>query len=181
MLCPKCKSTILEKVDFCPYCGENLTALPAQDKKFCSSCGGEIKEGNLYCAKCGARTVAVTQTNTSTTPATYTSSSDKITGSYLTSVISAIISFVIRLITQDTFYSWDNLWENRKVLGIDSDLKPYLSAIPAIAAIIVSLLIASDTDVPTHKKTTAFIVNIVFIVLSVLFIWFDIPSEIFNF
>ena len=178
MICSKCQATIVENASYCPNCGETLTVQAEQNGKFCPSCGGEIKEGNMFCAKCGARTVSVTKADTYTTPYTNTSSSGKIAGSYFVSVISAIISFVIRIEKQEKFISWDNLLDNRKLVGIDSDLKPFLSVIPAIAAIIVSLLIASDKDASSQKKTIAVIVNIVFIILSILFIWFDIPQEI---
>ena len=70
---------------------------------------------------------------------------------------------------------------NRKVVGIDSDLKPFLTAIPIIAAIIVSLLIISDKENSSQKKATAFIVNAIFIALALLFIWFDIPYSIIDF
>ena len=189
MVCPKCKLTIAEQSAFCPNCGENLTANAEQNNKFCSACGEKIQEDNKFCAKCGTRVGTATQPNTYTVtqPNTYTnsyadtSSSSKITGSYFVSVISAIISLIIRIATQEQFISWSNLMENRKLLGIDSDLKPFISVIPALAAIIVSLLLASDKNTSTQKKTTALIVNVVFIALSILFIWFDIPSAILDF
>lgn len=178
MICPKCQTTVEENAAYCSNCGESLAVQAEQNSKFCTSCGGEIKVGNVFCAKCGARTTSVTKADTYATPYTNTSSSSKIAGSYFVSIISAIISFVIRIEKQEKFVSWDNLLDNRKLIGIDSDLKPFLSVIPAIAAIIVSLLIASDKNATSQKKTIAVIVNIVFIILSVLFIWFDIPQKI---
>lgn len=179
MICPKCKSTILEKAAFCPNCGEKLTENTEQNKKFCPSCGGEAKESDIYCAKCGARIAVVTQLNPYTASYSNTSSSGKITGSYYVSVISAMISLIIRSLTQQELYTRGSWLDGRMLLGIDDDLKPFFSAIPAIAAIIVSLLIVSDNNTSSQKKATAFIINIVFIALAVLCIWFDVPYDIY--
>lgn len=181
MICPKCNLTISDNAIFCSRCGEKLAEKTEESIKFCLSCGEAIKEGNKFCAKCGTSVGSVMQTNVSSSYNGNNSTSGKSKGSYFVSVISAIISFIIRLIAQDTFYSWSNLLDNRKVVGIDSDIKPFLTAIPIIAAIIVSLLIVSDKNTPSQKKATTFIVNAIFIALSVLFIWFDIPYAIFDF
>lgn len=187
MTCPKCKATISNESAFCPCCGENLAAKSNTDNKFCSSCGTELKEDHKFCPKCGAATKKDTQANTNTNikpNVTYradNSSSKKIRWSYDTSIVSAIISLIIRLKTQEIYYSYENLLKNKKVLGIDEDTKPFLTVIPIIAAIITSLLIVSDKTTSSQKKTTAFIINAVFIALSILFIWFDIPYSIIDF
>lgn len=178
MICPKCNAAISDGTVFCPSCGEKLAGQSEKSVRYCLSCGEEVKEGNKFCAKCGAE---VSLTNITIDTSTAETSTGKIRGTYFVSVISAIISFIIRISTQDTYYSWSNLLDNRKVVGIDSDMKPLLTAIPVIAAIIVSLLLVSDKDTPSHKKATAFIINAIFIALAFLFIWFDIPSDIIDF
>ena len=163
MICPKCNSAISDGAAFCPSCGENLTVQTDKGDKYCRSCGEVIKEGNKFCAKCGA---VISLTNISTNFSANDTLSGKIRGSYFVSVISAIIAFIIRIAIQDTYYSWSNLLNNRKVIGIDSDIKPLLTAIPVIAAIIVSLLIVSDKNTPSQKKAT------IFIAMALLFMWF---------
>lgn len=134
MICPKCNTTVVDNAAFCSNCGENLTTQAEKNVKFCLSCGEEIKEGNKFCAKCGASVGTLKQTSVSKPYDIDNSTSGKIKGSYVVSVISAIISFVIRLAFQDTYYSWSNLLDNRKVVGLDSDIKPFLTAIPDIKA-----------------------------------------------
>lgn len=181
MMCPKCNSTVIDGAAFCSACGEKIAVCSTQNVEYCLVCGQVIKEGNKFCGKCGTVVGAAVQPSVKTNVNSKQSSSGKIGASYFVSIISAIISFIIRIATQETYYSWENLLDNRKVVGIDSDVKPFLTAIPIIAAIIVSLLIVSDKNVSSQKKTTTFIVNAIFIGLAILFIWFDIPYAIFNF
>ena len=69
----------------------------------------------------------------------------------------------------------------RKVVGLDEEIKPFLTMIPVVAVIIVALMISSDKHATTEKKITTFIINSIFIVLSILFIWLDIPYKIMNY
>jgi len=181
MECPKCKSTVGEGATFCSSCGEKLAEQLTESVKYCIKCGQVIKEENKFCGRCGTAVGTNFQPAVKIVSNANNLSSGKIKGSYFISVIGAIISFVIRLATQQTYYSLDNLLDNRKVVGIDSDIKPFLTAIPVIVAIIVSLLIASDKNTSSQKKITAFIINAIFIALAILFIWFDIPYAIFDF
>ncbi len=182
MTCPKCGSSINNDATFCPLCGEKIAIQSTENPtKHCRVCGQITEEGNKFCGKCGTAVEAIVQHEVANTANEEHASSGKIKGSYFTSVISAIISFVIRIATQQTYYSWENLLDNRKVVGIDSDIKPFLTAIPVIATIIVSLLIVSDKNTSSQKKKTAFIVNAIFIALAILFIWFDIPYAILDF
>lgn len=182
MVCKNCMGQIDEGAKFCPKCGEKVPEV----NKNCKQCGAPIEADSKFCQKCGMRTwnpVSDTQQTVTaqkvSTRGDYTGS--KTVGAYVVSVISAAISIVIRLALQATHYSYENLLNNRKVVGLDSDAKPFFTIIPVVAAIIVSLLIVSDQDTGTKKKQVAFIVNAVFIALSLLFIWFDIPYQIINF
>lgn len=47
--CPGCKSLLLERYNFCPYCGFRITIR-------CSSCGNHIESGWNSCAQCGTKT-----------------------------------------------------------------------------------------------------------------------------
>lgn len=180
MICPKCNTTITDNSVFCSNCGENLKK-EENRTIYCSACGERIKEENKFCAKCGTKVGVETQPSINTTLNTEKLSSEKITGSYFVSIISAIVSFIIRIANQDTYYSVINFVDNRKVVGLDSEIKPFITIIPIIAIIVLSLLIVSDKKTTTQKKTTAFIINAIFIALSFLFIWFDIPYSIIDF
>ncbi len=182
MICPKCSSTVSDGATFCSTCGEKIVVQSTQNcVKYCSVCGQVIKEENKFCGKCGTAVGATIQSDLKANVNLRQSSRGKTGGSYLVSIISAIITFIIRITTQETYVSWENLLDNRKVIGIDSDMKPLLTAIPVIAAIIVSLLIVSDKNKSSQEKATAFITNAIFIALAILFIWFDMPYAIFDF
>lgn len=182
MVCPKCSSLVSDGATFCSACGERIVVQSTQKcVKYCSVCGQVINEEHKFCGKCGTAVSETIQPDVQANANLKQSSSGKIGTSHFVSIISAIISFVIRIATQQTYYSWENLLDNRKVIGIDDDIKPFLTAIPVVAAIIVSLLIVSDKAASSQKKTTAFIVNAIFIALAILFIWFDIPYAIFDF
>lgn len=144
-------------------------------------CGQTIKEGNKFCGKCGTAIGTVVKPNVKTDTNLKQSSSSKIASSYIVSIICAVISFIIRIATQQTYYSWSNLLDNRKVIGIDSDVKPFLTALPVVATIVISILVISDNKVSSQKKITTLIINAIFIILAILFIWFDIPYAIIDF
>ncbi len=182
MVCPKCSSTVSDGATFCSTCGEKIIVHETQNfVNYCSVCGQVIKQENKFCGKCGTPVGVTIQPDVKANVNLRQSSSGKTGVSYFVSIISAIITFIIRITTQETYYSWENILDNRKVIGIDSDIKPFLTAIPVIAAIVVSLLIVSDKNVSSQKKTTIFIINAIFIALAILFIWFDIPYAIFDF
>ena len=185
MICNNCNAEIAEGSQFCMKCGNKVQDLT------CKHCGTKLEPGSKFCSKCGLHTwikePAVQQPAAQRpVPAPSTYSAGDYTGSktvaaYTVSVIGAIVSFIIRLIFQTTYYSYENLLENRKLVGLDSDIKPFFTVLPVAAAIIALLLIVSDQETGTRKKHIAMIVNAIFIVLAVLFIWFDIPYQIINF
>lgn len=208
MYCRKCGVKVNVASQSCARCGVKMADdSQGYSRVSCKQCGDILKPDANYCEKCGTRigqkvekvpslieTVSrpalgfSTQTSSTTpppvssvTPNSSVSRVSRIKKTYLWSALSAGICFILRLIMQEKFTSWDNLWENRYLLGIDSDIKPFLTAIPVIAAIIVSLIITSDTEADSQKKGTAFIVNGIYIALAILFIWFDIPYKIFDF
>ena len=182
MVCPKCGATGSDGAAFCSHCGEKIAIhTPENYTKYCLVCGQVLEEGNKFCKRCGTMAGTTVQPNVRIASNMGQTSSGKIGTSYVVSMISAIISLVIRIGTQQTYYSWENLMNNRKVLGLDGDVKPFLTAIPVVAAIIASLLIVSDKNTSSQKKATAFIVNAVLIALGILFIWFDIPYAILDF
>ncbi len=180
MICPKCKTPIVEGAAFCSGCGEKLALQFNQNVNCCPLCGQVIVEGSKFCTKCGTAFGTAVQPNFQSNPKakSTSTSSDRIDFSYAVSIISALISFLIRYFTQQTYYSLENMVENRRLIGIDSDTKPILTVIPIFAAIIVSLLIVSDKNSTSQRKAIAFIVNFAFIGLAILFIWYDIPASI---
>ena len=182
MVCNNCQKEVAGDGKFCPYCGGELREVAP----VCANCGASLEENSKFCPRCG---ITLRESNItyqqirnpllSTQESEYTGK--KTVGAYWASVISSIISFIIRVSTQEMHYSWDNFLDNRKVLGIDGDLKPVYTIIPVVATVILSLLIVSDQETSTRKKWSAFIINAVLIALSVLFIWFDIPYQLLDF
>ena len=164
--------------------------------KFCSKCGKEVKEEANFCEHCGnalndASTTEKTETAdeplSASNPESITTSKG-VTGkeggakkSYIATVLSAIITFIIRISIQAEQIYYVNIINNRYVIGIDQDLKGVFTLIPAIALIIAALVVSSDRKTDSQKKLSIFVVNLVYIALSALFIWFDIPQELFDF
>ena len=164
--------------------------------KFCSNCGKQVNEDANFCAQCGyalnsdddAEEVEKEAESVSTSDAegvAQSQSADENIGnakkSYIATVLSAIITFFIRIGVQEEQVLYMNILENRYVIGIDRDLKGMFSLIPAVALLIAALVVSSDRKTDTQKKISIFVVNLVYIALSALFIWFDIPQEIFDF
>ena len=164
--------------------------------KFCSKCGKEVKEEANFCEHCGNalkdasateknETADETGANSNPECATTSQSAADNRGnakkSYIATVLSAIITFFIRIGVQEEQVLYMNILENRYVIGIDQDLKGLFTLIPGIALIIAALVVSSDRKTETQKKISIFVVNLVYIALSALFIWFDIPQEIFDF
>lgn len=154
---------------------------------FCVKCGKEIQEGTSFCAHCGCAVGATPRTVVQTVAASERSVlpgkliGDRSKHSYIVSIIGAIISFFIRLGLQDKYIYWDTLVENTKVMGIDRDIKPFVTFLPVIAAVIVALMISSDKETSVQNKVTVFIKNAAIIALALVFIWLDIPYQIFDF
>ncbi len=152
---------------------------------FCSKCGKEINDEAMFCEKCGCQIgregveeidneeLAISDTNKAYKPC--------LKKSYIASVISAFISLIIRISMQSEYIYYDNLLDNTKVFGIHRDYKASLTLIPGIAAIIVSLVISADKLADKQEKRRVLIVNAVYVLLSIIFIWLDIPSAIFDF
>lgn len=152
--------------------------------KYCSKCGKEIIEEALFCQWCAAPIKEETINQEENLPqekSAEDSQKGNAKASYFFTVISAIVTFFIRIAIQDDYIYYDNILDNKRVLGIDRDMKPIFSLIPGIALIIASLIITSDKITDKQKKLNIFVVNIVYIALSVLFIWLDIPSDIIDF
>ena len=181
MVCRKCKYTITDGAEFCPNCGHRLNEEVKQNIKCCPSCGEAVNENARFCTKCGAEVAPKVEAIPHENIETKDLSDSKIKHSYFVSIISAVLSFIIRIAMQDTYYSWENLLDNRKIVGIDSDTKPFVTIIPVIAAVIVSLMIVPNKEIPSEKKTRACIIHAIFIALAIIFIWFDLPYAIFDF
>jgi len=177
MFCNNCGAKITDDSQFCPQCGTKAQNEPL----VCKHCGEPLEADSKFCGKCGLRTWLKGTEPPKTDLSEYNYTGVKTGRSYTVSIISAIVCFIIRLFTQSEHHSYENIWNNRYIIGIDSDLKPFLTAIPIIAAIIASLLIVSDDVSSSRKKASAFIINGVFIALAILFIWFDIPYKLFDF
>jgi len=154
---------------------------------FCMKCGKEIQEGTAFCAHCG--TAAGTPPQASVRPAAQTKSEvlpgnlvgEKAQRSYTFSIIGAIIALLIRIGLQDVWWHHDSWFEYGKVLGIERDLKPVLTFVPGIAAVIVTLLVLSDRITSTQNKVIVLVKNAVILLLAVLFIWLDIPYRLIDF
>ena len=155
---------------------------------FCTNCGKEMNPKGKFCNFCGHKVeddAAVAPKAPAYSPApVYQQSYDagrRIAKSYAVSIISAIVSFIIRIAGQDTFYTVEDFLRNKKFVGLSADVKPMLTIIPALAGIIVSLLIISDEARDARRKGIAFIVNAIFIILALLFIWYDLPYSIIDY
>lgn len=171
---------------------------------FCSRCGKEIVDDkSRFCPGCGKELSDQNDKNLSVEPKTKMAplkppsihddkkekreqktaiegeTSGKLKGTYFLSIGSAILTFILRLSGQETFYSMENLLNNRKVIGLDPDYKPFYTIIPVAVAIIIALLMVRDRESDQQKRQTAIIINVVLVVLAVLFIWVDLPYAIF--
>ena len=94
---------------------------------------------------------------------------------YISSALSAIITLVVRLLIQDAL---PPIWSGYSSYipikyGIDSAVKPYLTIIPIVAAVICAIMIFSSKK-SKKQKSIAGIISAILIILSVLFIWINI-------
>lgn len=156
---------------YCKFCGKKIES----NQAFCSSCGNSVSQTK------GADIPTPTNLQNGENVELYNSSGNKISFSYVVSAISAMICFVIRMSLQEMYYTYESIMRNERVYGIDPDTKPLFTIIPGIATIVSALLIASDRSSDSQKKMTAFIIDAVIIALAILFIWFDIPYDLFDF
>ncbi len=170
--------------------------------KFCSRCGKEIMdEKSRFCPGCGKELSNQNDQNLFVEPKTKMAplkppsihdgkkekaktviegeARSKLKTTYFLSIGTAILTFILRLSGQETFYTMENLLNNRKVIGLDLDYKPFYTIIPVAMAIIIALLMVRDRESDQQKKQTAIIINAVLIVLAILFIWVDLPYAIF--
>lgn len=71
MICPKCQhESLIFDFQVCPKCGYNLNPeLTTPVKSDCPHCGADINEGDIFCAKCGAK-LDFPESNRSTTSQT---------------------------------------------------------------------------------------------------------------
>ena len=175
MLCKNCNCKVPNEAKFCPKCGAKIEN--TSFAKACTFCGTVVAEDNKFCPKCGKSFISIYQVQNQA----ISNSTSKSGKTIWFSVISAILCFIIRIALQQDYYSWSDLFNNKHVVGLDSNIKPFLTAIPIISLIIVILMIVNDKLSDNRKKTNAIIINLIFIVLALLFIWFDIPYSIIDF
>ena len=58
IICPGCKNTVGENVNFCSSCGTKNTrdnASSADSAKFCHNCGAKLAAGAKFCSGCGTK------------------------------------------------------------------------------------------------------------------------------
>lgn len=184
MECRNCGANMAEDAKFCVQCGTKVsTAL------VCKHCGVQIEKTDKFCPQCGLRTwtesapgeKAIVQQVTPVEDQDGLYTGSKTIGAYWTTAIGAIVTFFLRLVLQDEYHTWSNLLDGRYIIGLAEEIKPFVTIIPILVTIIASLLLTTDTDTSKQRKKVAFIWNAVLIALSVLFIWFDLPRDLFDF
>lgn len=177
MICKNCNNDIPEDSVFCPMCGAKTEELKDE---FCTACGNPLPQGARFCSHCGKDILAspISQFATLETEQSKKSVSGKTVLAYFVGILGIVASLVARIGLSETIRI-SSLWENKYYVGISGDLKPIVSAIPVLAAMIVSVLLVSDKATPKQKKAVALIVNIVFVILSFLVIWYDLPKTLF--
>ena len=182
MICKECGSNINDNACFCPNCGSSVNG-ERSATSFCPFCGSSVSDNQSFCPSCG-NMIKGNANNLSAVSQTADAnvSSSRIKTSYFLSVLFAIITLIIRLASQEKFFkSGSGLLAGKYYLGIsDGDTQTFLTAIPVISLIISLLLVIGDKKIDQRKKGIAIIINIIFIVLSVLFIWVGIPMNLFD-
>ncbi len=172
-------------MSFCSKCGKEITD---EESLFCSGCGNKLDiqlkekastEPKLKMAPLSPPSIR-DEKKEKTTTVIEGEASRKLKTTYFLSIGTAILTFILRLSGQETFYTMENLLNNRKVIGLDPDYKPFYTIIPVAVAIIIALLMVRDRESDQQKKQTAIIINAVLIVLAILFIWVDLPYAIIN-
>ncbi len=171
-------------MSFCSKCGKEITD---EKSRFCPGCGNELNgqskedlsaDPKMKMAPLNPPSIHDEKKERSKT-VIEGEASRKLKTTYFLSIGTAILTFILRLSGQETFYTMENLLNNRKVIGLDSDYKPFFTIIPVAVAIIIALLMVRDKESDQQKKHTAIIINFVLVLLAVLFIWVDLPYAIF--
>ena len=180
MKCGNCGAELRDDSQFCPKCGDKVEAAK------CKHCGALLSADSAFCDKCGMRTWTQTppaqqtpSAQNSRTYYPYTGAKAK-TG-IIATVIGAVISFISRLVNQETFYTYETIVRNKKMVGLDPDTKPFWTILPVLALLIATWLILRDEETMVSKKVSAFVICGVFFALSLVFIWFDIPYKLLDF
>ena len=142
---------------------------------FCSRCGKEIMDDkSRFCPGCGNELSSQSGENLSVEPATKMAPlkppsihdekkektkaaiegeiSGKLKGTYFTSITSTIITFIIRLIAQETSYSVGYFASIPKTVGLNVEHKPFYTIIPIVATVIILLLIVGDKKAINKKN-----------------------------
>lgn len=184
MNCKNCNRPLSDESRFCPECG----CAVEQEKPKCQNCQADLRPGAAYCAVCGWKVPGVSPRNIVPTNSESQNPGEakpkafgKAKNSYIASVLSAILTLLIRIQGQTEQKLYVSSFNFRWALGLDADWKPFYSLIPIAAGIIAALIVTSDKKATTQKKTTILLINAIFIVLSFVFIWFDIPRDLFDF
>ncbi|MBQ9794898.1 MAG: zinc ribbon domain-containing protein [Clostridia bacterium] len=181
MICKKCSQENQDNAIFCCHCGTRIEEEKQENcSRVCRACGEKLPENGNFCARCGTpctTDIPRQNTNISATSAPSSGGSYKTGIAYFCGVLCMIISLCVRLGLQEVIKIRVS-YDSKYYLGIDHDIRPLIFLIPGFFALVISLLIVSDK---TAGKTKAipFIINAVFLVISVLFIWYDIPHSIY--
>lgn len=181
MICKKCSQEIQDNATFCCHCGTRIEeATQEHPTLFCHSCGAKLSGDGKFCTQCGtpcSANLLQQKVVFPTQAATASSRSIKTILAYVFGVLCAALSLGVRLGMQEVIRV-SSLWENTYYLGIDRDIRPLVLLIPGMFAFIISILIVSDKT-SGKTKAIAFIVNSVFILLSILCIWYELPRDLF--
>ena len=174
MICKHCNSKIPEESIFCPICGSRIeTQTQNPPQTYCSFCRKPFKPDAEECEYCGNTKRITLGQKKAEEP------SGKIASAYFINILATIFILIVRFSIQVTV-KIGSLLQNRYYLGIDPDVKPLVTGVPVIVAVIVAILLAKDRAAPKEKKTVAIIINTLIIVLSLFIIWFDIPKALFD-
>ncbi len=179
MNCKNCNYTLPENgVLFCPKCGVRVEQ---QEMFVCKACGKSADAQDRFCAFCGGEIKSTADKGNSVESNGQTTGKSRVGKSYIFTVLSAIITFLIRVSAQTEQKVYMSSFNFRWAIGLDADLKPFYSLIPVVAGIIAAIIVSSDKNTPNQKKVTVLLVNAIFLILSFVFIWFDLPQNLFDY
>lgn len=179
MNCKNCNYTLPENgVLFCPKCGVRVEQ---QEMFVCKACGKSADAQDRFCAFCGGEIKLAAEKENSMERNGEAKGKGRVGKSYIFTVLSAIITFLIRVSAQTEQKLYISSFNFHWAIGLDPGLKPFCSLIPVVAGIIAAIIVSSDKNTPNQKKVTVLLVNAIFLVLSFVFIWFDLPRDLFDF
>ena len=142
--------------------------------KFCRECGAALEEDALFCSACGCKL----ESTEISTPRTETQGGGVPLGlSYLFSVLGTIIAAAVRASQQAEYWYYVNIVDNEKVLGIAREDKPKYMLIPLMSFILSTLMVLLNRSKRTQSKLTAFFINCIFVLASVLVIWYEVRRD----